>query len=162
MKLNNLIPEPLFAKTINEKLINSQRNINQTICDSLKKNYGLNITVRSIQRYRKEDGSGRVPSFLVAKAIFEIIGLNDYTDDEIQELLIASLKYNSLNYKQNKKISTKYISDISNFRQGDIFYTNDTYDVFLLILKERIKNICGDENKLNEYITFLINEDLNK
>lgn len=157
----NLIPEPLFAKTINEELINKERNVNQTICDSLRNNYGLDISVRSLQRYRKEDGMGKVPSFLIAKAILNTVGLSDYTNDEIYEMLDASSKYNSLNRQEKKKINIRYSSDIKNFNQGGIKFNNENFDVFKVLLEQRIEEACGEDATMNEYITYLINKDIN-
>lgn len=160
--MKDMLPNTTFSDLINERINEGIYNPNRTIVNALTEK-NIPTTMRSIQFYRN---GTRVPSFLVAKEILNILSI-DLSDEEIINILKSSRK--AVNQKVDNKNYSSYYRDgrepeqsrkrtfVFNASEIDIYGTDEVKDQ---LLDNRLYELYESEDELEKYIYALIKKDL--
>lgn len=160
--MKDTLPNTTFSDLINERINEGIYNPNRTIVNALlEKN--IPTSMRSIQSYRN---GTRVPSFLIAKEILNILSI-ELKDEEINNVLKSSRiavnqKIDNKNYSSyyrdgKEPEQTKKRTFVFNVGDIDIYGSDDIKDQ---LLDNRLYELYESEEELAKYIYALIKKDL--
>ena len=157
-----------FSDLINERINRGMVKANSHIYYALN-DKGYNISARSVRAYRE---GYRIPRFFVAKEIVNILGI-DINDKDLNDILDYSKQVykNSLSDSDTNPVSF----DRNDKNEQTIMKTKTrvTVDIDKLMISsdnelkkemiyDRIVELFGDEERLDDYIVYLIDKYLNE